>query len=135
MAAVLLVTAMRVGTARSLPVDRRRDRRGERHLSPVALRRPTSARAGLQVGGTCAAFLIVSSVLQLLHAAGRDAAALTAICRIPLFARFVASTLAAPLLGLGWPVFIRDREWALARLPRLLAGAIAIFVVTVVFFS
>lgn len=126
---------MRADAAKVLPFDRERGRRAALDLSPVAIRRPTCARAGLQVGGVSAAFLIVYSVLQLLHEAGRDPAAVSAINGIPLFARFAAGALLALPLGLLLPLFVRDRERALAWLPRLLAAAVALFVLTVMFFA
>jgi hypothetical protein len=106
-----------------------------RDLSPLAAPRAIGARAGVQVGGGCVAFLLAYVALQLLHELGRDPKLVAAIAPIPLFARFVAS--AACALGAGVVIgpLLRDHERGLRILPAVLTAAIAIFVVTIVFAS
>jgi hypothetical protein len=106
-----------------------------RDLSPLATPRPIRARAGVQVGGGCVAFLLAYVAFQLLHALGRDPKLVAAIAPIPLFARFVASAACALGAGVVIGCLARDHERWLRILPALLAAAIALFVVTIVFAS
>ena len=73
--------------------------------------------------------------LQLLHVLGRDPTIVIAVARIPLFARFVASAACAFPTGLAIGLLVRDPERWLRILPTLLTIAIALFVITVAFFS
>ena len=80
-------------------------------------------------------FFVAYITLQLLHAFGRDPQIVTALGSIPLFARLVASTTCGLVGGLAIGPLVRDPARFLRRLPTLLAATIALFVVTVVFFS
>jgi hypothetical protein len=106
-----------------------------RDLSPLAPPRPIRARAGVQVGGCCVAFLLAYVVFQLLHALGRDPKLVAAIAPIPLFARFVASAACALGAGVAIGPLLRDHGRWLRILPAVLAAAIALFVVTILFAS
>jgi hypothetical protein len=132
---MLLVMAMRAGAARTLPIDRRRDRRAERRLSPLGAQRSTPLRAGVQVGAGAVTFLLAYAVLQLMHAAGRDLRIVVKIVAIPLFARCLASAACALPVGLVAGFVARDRGRWLERLPAVLVAAIALFIVTIVWFS
>lgn len=132
---VLPVMTMRAGATRTLPIARSPERRFVRDLSPLATPRPTRARAGVQVGGGCVAFLLAYVALQLLHALGRDPKLIVAIAPIPLFARFVASAACALSAGTATGYLVRDHERWLRSLPAVLTAAIALFVVTIVFAS
>jgi hypothetical protein len=127
--------AMRAGATRTLPIARSPERRFVRDLSPLAAPRPIRARAGVQLGSGCVAFLLAYVALQLLHELGHDPRLVVALAPIPLFARFVAS--AACALGAGVVIgpLVRDHERWLRILPAVLAVAIALFVVTIVFAS
>jgi hypothetical protein len=126
---------MRAGATRTLPIARSPERRFDRQLSPLATPRPIRARAGVQVGGGCVAFLLAYVALQLLHAFGRDPKLVAAIAPIPLFARFVASAACALGAGLAIGPLVRDHARWLRILPAVLAAAIALFVVTILFAS
>jgi hypothetical protein len=126
---------MRVNVARALPTSRRHERTIDRRLSPVVARQSSRARPGLQVGGGCVAFFVAYATLQLLHAIGTDPALIVALAPIPLFARFLASAACAVPVGLALGIVVRDRALWLRRLPAILAVAIALFVVTIVFFA
>jgi hypothetical protein len=132
---VLLVTTMRAGATRTLPVARSRERRLDRHLSPIVAHPSTSARAAVQIGGGGLAFLVVYVTLQLLHALGRDPKLVVALAPIPLFARSVASAACALPAGLAIGCLVRDHRRWLRILPALLTVAIALFVVTIALFS
>jgi hypothetical protein len=132
---VLLVSRMRVGAARTIAIARHQTRRLDRNRSPIAVHRGSSARAGVQVGSAGAIFLLAYATLQLLHAFGRDPAAVAALSPIPLYARFIASAVLAMPAGLTLGLPLGNRERCLRVMPALLAAAIALFVVTVVFFS
>jgi hypothetical protein len=118
-----------------LPIARSPERRFDRHLSPLATPRPIRARAGVQVGGGCVAFLMAYVAFQLLHALGRDPKLVAAVAPIPLFARFVASAACALVGGVVMGPLVRDHGRWLRILPAVLAVAIALFVVTIVFAS
>ena len=131
---LLVVATMRVNVARALPASHHHGRVSDRHLSPVIARRSTCARAGLQLGGGCVAFLVAYVTLQLLHAIGNDPALVVALAPIPLFARFLASAVCAVPAGLALGIVRGPAGW-LRRLPAILAAAIALFIVTIVFFA
>jgi len=135
LSAVLPVMTMRAGATRTLPVARSPERRFVRDLSPLATPRPIRARAGVHLGGGCVAFLVAYVVFQLLHALGRDPKLVAAIAPIPLFARFVASAACALGAGVAIGYLVRDPGRWLRILPAVLAVAIALFVVTIVFAS
>ena len=80
-------------------------------------------------------FFVAYVTLQLLHVLGRDPAIVVALAPIPLFARFIASAACAFPTGLAIGFLVRAPERWLRLLPTLLAAAIALFVVTVAFFS
>lgn len=132
---VLLVTTMRVGATRTLPVVRSRERRVDRHLSPMVAQQSTSARAAVQIGCGGIAFLVVYVTLQLLHALGRDPRLVVALAPIPLFARSVASAACALPAGVAIGCLVRNHRRWLRILPALLAVAIALFVVTIAVFA
>jgi hypothetical protein len=125
---------MRANVARALPTTHRQVRSIDRRLSPVAARRASCARIGVQLGGGCTTFLVAYVTLNLLHALSYDPTFVVALAPIPLFARFLASAICALPAGLALGLVVRDRALWLRRLPALLAAAIALFVVTIVFF-
>lgn len=133
-AVLLVVATMRMNVARTFPAQRRQARaiHPDRRVSPVAARRASSARAGLQVGAGCVAFFVAYVTLNLLHALSLDPTFVVALAPIPLFARFLASALCALPAGLTFGLLVRARAIWLRRLPALLAAAIALFVVTIV---
>jgi hypothetical protein len=126
---------MRASAVRTISISRRQARGFDHRRPPIAAQRSTSARAGIQIAGGGAAFLVVYVTLQLFHALGRDPSLVTALSPIPLFARFAASSAFALPAGLALGLLVRDRERFLSRLPALLAAAIALFIIAVVFFS
>jgi hypothetical protein len=126
---------MRVGATRTLPVARRRERRVDQRLSPIAAPLATSARAAVQIGAAGVAFLVLYVTLQLLHALGRDPKLVVALAPIPLFARFAASAICALPTGVAIGRLVRDHRRWLRILPALLTAAIALFVVTILVFS
>jgi hypothetical protein len=126
---------MRAGTARTIPIARHRDRRIDWRLSPLVTPRSTSARTGVQIGCAGVTFFVVYVTLQLVHALHRDPTVVAAIAPIPLFARFVAGAACALPAGLAIGSLVRDPERWLRLLPTLLTTAIALFVLTVLFFS
>ncbi len=133
---MLLVSAtMRTNVARAVPTIRRHERAADRRPSTIAARRRSSARAGLQIGGAAIGFLVIYVTLQLLHALGRDPAAVAALTPIPMFARLLASAAAAVPVGLALGLGVRDRARSLRRLPAILAAATALFILTVLFFA
>ena len=81
------------------------------------------------------AFLLAYVAFQLLHALGRDPKLVAAIAPIPLFARFVASAACALAAGVVIGPVVRDHARWLRILPAVLAAAIALFVVTILFAS
>jgi hypothetical protein len=126
---------MRVGAARTIAIARQHTRRLDRDVSPIVAHRRSNARAGLQIGIGGVAFFVAYVTLQLLHAFGRDPQIVEALGSIPLFSRLVASTTCALVGGLSIGFLVRDPTKLLRRLPALLATAIALFVIAVVFFS
>jgi len=99
-----------------------------------ATRRARYARLALQASASCVLFLAVYSALQLLHALGRDPAAVKALTSIPLFARFVASASVAGALGPIVGLIPADPEERLCQIPGSLAIAITLFFVVAIGF-
>jgi hypothetical protein len=128
---------MRVNVVRALPTSHRHTRTldRDRRLSPLAARHPGRARAGLQLGGACLAFLVAYVTITLLHALRINPTFVVALAPIPLFARFLASAAVAVPAGLLLGVLVRDRAAWLRRLPLLLAATLALFVVTIALFA
>jgi hypothetical protein len=123
-----------VGTSRAQPLVR------ERVSPPFATARPpraaSRARHGVAFGAVVGTvgFLIAYTTLQLLHARGADPAAVVALARIPLFARFLASSVCGIAVG-GVALIARPRTGAMLRhLPALFTAAIVLFVTVVVLF-
>jgi hypothetical protein len=86
--------------------------------------RANVAPRAIQITGATFGFLIVYAVLTVLHALGRDPAIVRAISAIPLFARIVASTIAALPSGLLLQQVLPAR--AVRAIPTLLAIGIAL---------
>jgi hypothetical protein len=86
----------------------------------------------MQVVLGCVSFLGAYCVLQLLHAAGRDLRAVTALSPIPLFARFFASAACAVVVGGlgGLVVGVVDPRPSARALPGILAASIVVFTAT-----
>lgn len=126
---------MRVGAARTIAIARQPTRRLDRDLSPIAAHRRSSAHEGVQVGSAGLAFFVAYITLHLLHANGHDPRIVGALGSIPLFARFIVSGTCALVAGPSVRFLVRDPAGFLRRLPAVLAAVIALFVVTVVFFS
>jgi membrane associated rhomboid family serine protease len=99
-----------------------------------ATRRARCARLALQASASWVMFLVVYSALQLLHALGRDPAAVKALASIPLFARFLASASIAGVLGPIVGLVPADPEQRLHQIPGSLAIAITLFFVAVIGF-
>jgi membrane associated rhomboid family serine protease len=91
-------------------------------------RRARYARLALQAGASFASFLVAYSVLQMLHALGRDPAAMNAFASIPLFARVLASACIAGVLGPIVGLIPADPERRLRQIPGSLAIAITFFI-------
>ena len=99
-----------------------------------ATRRARCARLALQASASCVLFLVVYSELQLLHAVGRDPAAVKALSSIPLFARFLASTSIAGVLGPILGLIPANPEQRLRQIPGSLAIALTLFLVVAIGF-
>ncbi len=98
------------------------------------MKRARHARLGLQAATSFVSFLAAYSVLQLLHALGRDPAAVKGLATIPLFARFWASVCIAGVLGPIVGLVPVDPERSLRPISRTLAIAITIFFAVVIGF-
>jgi hypothetical protein len=94
--------------------------------------RVSRARVGLAAACACVAFLWIYAGLTVLHAAGGDPPIARASIPIPLFARFVTTTVCAGPLGVLAGVVVRDHAQALRALPRILAWSIAFTFVAIV---
>ena len=92
------------------------------------------ARLGLQMAASSVSFLTAYSALQLLHALGRDPAAVKALTSIPLFARCLASAAVAGVLGPIIGLCPSDPERHVHQIPGSLVIAVAIFLVVAVGF-
>jgi hypothetical protein len=103
-------------------------------LAPRPLRPPRVSRPGAGVSAACAcvAFLWIYAGLTVLHAAGRDPPITGALVPIPLFARFLTTTVCAAPLGVLAGVVVRDHRRTLRALPRILAWSIAFTFVAIV---
>ncbi len=90
-------------------------------------KRAQYARLALQGAASFVVFLTSYSVLQLLHALGRDPTAVRALTPIPLFARFLASASIAGVLGPIVGLVPADPGRCLRQVPGSLVIAIALF--------
>jgi len=90
-------------------------------------KRTQYARLALQGAASFVLFLTAYSVLQLLHALGRDPAAVRDLTSIPLFARFLVSASIAGVLGPIVGLIPADSERRLRQIHGSLVIAIAFF--------
>lgn len=89
-------------------------------------KRAQCARLGLQGAASFVSFLVAYSVLQLLHAFGRDPAVMKGLASIPLFARCLASASIAGVVGPIAGLIPADPERRLRQIPGSLVIAIAL---------